>query len=164
MVHWPKPNKPWVLIFAQIIRDRKSTKMAKMMVLCWLLTLIQQGQICFCMHLYRPYTCIWENVENSYFEHLLYNPFEWKLDDELWRLSRHKIPKWADRKSMMAATAAILKINFRRLFPKLWSLWAKTRSAATGWLLDQNKIKLCQSEIQDGPDGSTPLNKTATRA
>ena len=26
--------------------------------------------------------CMGKNVENSYFGHLLYNPVEWKLDDE----------------------------------------------------------------------------------
>ena len=31
-------------------------------------------------------------------------------------LMRHKIAKWADRKSKMAITAAILKISFRHLF------------------------------------------------
>ena len=43
-------------------------------------------------------------------------------------LVRHKIAKWADRKSKMVITAAILKINFRHLFSNLTSLWAKTCS------------------------------------
>ena len=64
----------------------------------------------------------------------------------------------------MAATAAILIINFRHLFPNLWSLWAETCSVATGWLLDRNELKLCRSEIQDGRNGSVPLNKMADRA
>ena len=74
-----EPNKPWGLIFAQIIGDRRSTKIVKMMVLH--LTFLWQGQVCFPMHLYGPYTIIWENVENSYFGHLC-NPVESKLDDE----------------------------------------------------------------------------------
>ena len=79
-------------------------------------------------------------------------------------LMRHTIAKWADRKSKMAATAAILKINFRHLFSNLRSLWAETCSLATGWLLDRNKLKLCRSKIQDGRNGSAPLNKMAARA
>ena len=78
--------------------------------------------------------------------------------------SRHKIAKWAGRKSKMAATAAILKISFRHLFLNLCLLWAKTCSVAAGWLLDQNQLKLCRWEIQDGCNGSTPLNNMATRA
>ena len=79
-------------------------------------------------------------------------------------LMRHKIAKWADRKSKMATTTAISKINFRHLFSNLRSLWAETCSLATGWLLDWNKIKLCQLKIQDGLNGSAPLNKKATGA
>ena len=74
MVHWskwlpfkkssPEPNKPWALIFAQIIGDRRSTKFAIMMVLCWPLTFLRQGQIaspCICMghiYIYIRSTCI----------------------------------------------------------------------------------------------------------
>ena len=79
-------------------------------------------------------------------------------------LSRQKIAIWAYRKSKMGTTAAILKINFRHLFPNLWSLWTKSCSVATGWLLDWNELNLCSSEIQDGRKGSAPLNKMATRA
>ena len=78
--------------------------------------------------------------------------------------SRHKLAKRADRKSKMTATAAILKISFQHLFPNFCSLWAKTCSVATGWHLDQNKLKLCRSEIQDGHNDSAPLNKMAARA
>ena len=87
---------------------------------------------------------------------------------------RHKIAKWADRESKMATTAAILKIHFRHLFskkgkrkvqgvPNLRSLWAKTCSLATGWLLDRNKLNLCQLKIQDGRSGSALLNKMTAR-
>ena len=47
-------------IFAQIIRDRKSTKVAKMMVIHWHLTFLRRGQVCFCMHLYGPHTFVWK--------------------------------------------------------------------------------------------------------
>ena len=30
----PETNKPWALIFAQIMGDRRSTKIAKIMILC----------------------------------------------------------------------------------------------------------------------------------
>ena len=65
-------------------------------------------------------------------------------------LMRHKIAKWDDRKSKMATTVAIMKINFRHLFSNLRWRWAETCSLTTGWLLDRNKLKLCQSKIQDG--------------
>ena len=35
-----EPNKPWALIFAQIMGDSRSTKIAKMMVLCWHFTFL----------------------------------------------------------------------------------------------------------------------------
>ena len=72
-------------------------------------------------------------------------------------LLRHKIVQWADRKSKMATTAAILKINFQHLFSDLRSLWAETCSLATWWLLDRNKLKLCRN-------GFAPLNKMAAKA
>ena len=123
----PEPNKPWVLMFAQIIWNRRSTKIAKMMVLCWWLTFLRTVKFaspCICM---GPIHLYWKNVENSYFRHHLYNQVESKM------LS-------------------------------IWSLWAEICSVATGWLLDRNKLKLCQSEIQDGRNGSTPLNIMAARA
>ena len=79
-------------------------------------------------------------------------------------LMRHKITKWADRKSKMATTVAILKINFWYLFSDHRPLWAETCSLATGWLLDWNKLKLCRWKIQDGRSGSASLNKMAARA
>ena len=73
VVHWPRwlpclymvktfknllrqnQISPWGLTFAQILRDRKSTKIAKMMVLRWRVTFLGQGQI-----LCGPCTLIWE--------------------------------------------------------------------------------------------------------
>ena len=88
----------------------------------------------------------------------------WNLMMSIRAPMRHKIVKWADRKSKMATTAAILKINFRHLFSNLRSLWAETCSLATGWFLNRNKLKLCRSKIQDGRSGSAPLNKMAAWA
>ena len=88
----------------------------------------------------------------------------WNLMMSIRALMRHKITKWADRKSKRATTAAIFKISFRHLFSNLRSLWAETCSLATGWPLDRNKLKLCQSKIQDGRNDSAPLNKMAARA
>ena len=45
-------------IFAQIIEDRRSTKVVKIMVVHWHLTFLGWGQVCFPMHLYG------KNVEN----------------------------------------------------------------------------------------------------
>ena len=42
----------------------------------------------------------------------------------------------------MVARAAILKINFQHLFPNLWLIWAEIYTVATGWFLDQTKLKL----------------------
>ena len=112
--------------------DRRSTKIAKMMVLCWRLTFLRQGQIFFPMHLYGPYTFIWEMLR-TYFGHRLYNQLNWNLMMSIRAFSRYKIAKWADRKSKMVATAAILKINFRHLFPNVWSPRAETCYVATGW-------------------------------
>ena len=155
---------PWGLIFAQILGNRRTTKIAKMMVLCWHLTFLRQGQICFpciCMgpiHLYGKMLRIHILDISS----IIY--LNWNLIMSIRALMRHKIAKWADRKSKMATTAAILKINFRHLFSNLRSLWAETCSVATGWLLDGNKLKLFRSKIQDDCKGSVPLNKMAARA
>ena len=80
-------------------------------------------------------------LDISYFGHLLYKSVE--LMKSIRVPSRHKIAKWADRKSKMAATVAILKISFQHLFPDLWLVRAETCSVATGWLLDPNELKLC---------------------
>ena len=67
---WQKPLKiffsrtemPWCWIFAQIIREGRSTKPAKTMVIRWLLTFLWRGQVCFPMHLYGPHTFVWEKI------------------------------------------------------------------------------------------------------
>ena len=84
----------------------------------------------------------------------------WNLMMSIRAPSRHKIAKLADRKSKMATTAAILKINFQHLFPNFWWLWAETCCVATG----SKELKFCWMEFQDGHNGSTPLNKMAARA
>ena len=63
-------------------------------------------------------------------------------------LGRKTSTQTNNRKSKMAATAAILKVNFRHLFPNLWWPWAKTCCKAARWLLDWNELKLFQLEIQ----------------
>ena len=127
------------------------------MVLRWYLTFLRQGQICFpCIYM-DPVHLYLKNVENSYFGHLLYNPVESMMSIRV--LMRQKIAKWANRKSKMATTAAILKINFRHIFSNLRLLWAETCSLATGWLLDRNKLKLCRSNIQDGRNGAARAKK-----
>ena len=49
---------PWGWIFAQTIRDERSTKM---MVVHWRLAFLRRGQVCFPMHLYERHTFVWEN-------------------------------------------------------------------------------------------------------
>ena len=51
-------NKPWALIFAKLMGDRRFTKIAEMMVPVDIWPFYLQGQICFLMHLYGPYTFI----------------------------------------------------------------------------------------------------------
>ena len=78
-----EPSKPYGLIVAHIIGDGRSTKVGKMMVLRWRLTFLRKGQICFTIHLYGPYTFIWENVEKTYFGRL---PLEQFSQDFKWGL------------------------------------------------------------------------------
>ena len=64
---WKKPLKIFFSrtedafgwIFAQIIRDRRSTKAAKMMVVYWRLTFLQWSHVCFHMYLYGSHTFVW---------------------------------------------------------------------------------------------------------
>ena len=136
-----------------------------MMVLCWRLNVLQQGQICFTRHLYgAQYIYIGKILRIHIFNISSIIHLNRNLMMSIRAPSRHKIAKLADRKSKMAVTAAILKINFRHLFPNLWSFWAEICSVATGWLLNWNKLKLCRSKIQDGRNGSSQLNKMTTRA
>ena len=51
----------WGWIFVQIIGEERSTKVAKRIVICWHLTFLRQGQVCFPMHLYEPHTFEWED-------------------------------------------------------------------------------------------------------
>ena len=90
---------------------------------------IQFASPCFCMALtywYRKMLRIHILDISSIIQ------LNWILMMSIRAPSRHKIGKWADRKSKMAATAAILKIDFRHLFPNFWSLWAKTCCVETG--------------------------------
>ena len=171
MVHWPRwlPCPYMVKTFKNLPLPNQISPGTELYQNCWndgpMLTfdLLWQGQICFPMHLYGPYTFIWEKCwEFIFWTSIIHlNP---NLMMSIRALSKHKIAKWAYKKSKMATTAAILKINFRHLFPNLWSLWAETCSVATGWLLDWNKLKLYRSEIQDGRNDSAALYKVAARA
>ena len=51
---------PWGWIFAQIIRDGRSTKVAKMMVVHRRLGFLRRRQVCFPMHLYGHHAFVWE--------------------------------------------------------------------------------------------------------
>ena len=154
----PEPSKPWGLIFAQIIGDRRSTKIAKMIDIWPFYSKVNLLPHAFAWALY------------IYMEKVLrIHPLDISSVIQLNRnlmmsirtLSRHKFAKWADRKSKMAA-AAILKINIWHFFPNLWLPSTEICSVALGWLLDRNELKLYRSEIQDGCSGS--LNKMAARA
>ena len=56
----PEQRMHWEWIFAQIIRDGRSTKVAKMMIVHWPLTFLRWGQVCFRMHLYGHHTFVWK--------------------------------------------------------------------------------------------------------
>ena len=51
---------PWGWIFAQIIGDERSTKVAKIIVVHWRLTFLWWSQVCFPMNLYGHHTFVWE--------------------------------------------------------------------------------------------------------
>ena len=51
-----KDARGW--IFAYIMWNGWSTKVAKIVVIHWHLTFLQRGQFCFCMHLYGPHTFV----------------------------------------------------------------------------------------------------------
>ena len=77
----PKPRMACGWIFAYIIWNGRSTKVAKIIVIHWHLTFLRWGQVCFCMHLYG------KNVDN----------FKWLF---LWSLRAsvaqfHAEPPWA---------------------------------------------------------------------
>ena len=82
----PEPNEPWGLIFAQIIMDRRSTIIAKMMGPYWPF----YGKVAFAspMHLYGTYIFISEKkmlrIHNLRFSSKDYDPIELKLDEEHW--------------------------------------------------------------------------------
>ena len=52
---------PWGWIFAQVIGDGRSTKIAKIIIVHWRLTILRRGQVCFPMHLDGHHTVVWEN-------------------------------------------------------------------------------------------------------
>ena len=56
----PEPRMPWGWIFAQIIGDERSTKIAKIIVVHWCFTFLRRGQLCFPMHLYGTHTFVWK--------------------------------------------------------------------------------------------------------
>ena len=102
------------------------------MVLCWCLTFLLQGQICFPMHLYGPYTFIWEKcwvhiLDTSYKG---YDPIELKLDEEHRGASRHKIAKIEPIEN----PDRHLKNQFSTSFPKplvhlSWNLLCSNRTS-----------------------------------
>ena len=63
---WKKPLKIFfsrtkdALELNLCIKDGRSIKFAKMMVVRWRLTFLRQGQVCFPVHLYGSHTFVWE--------------------------------------------------------------------------------------------------------
>ena len=53
----------------------------------------------------------------------------------------------------MATMVAILKINFLLLLLNQEVYWLETWYEASGWPVDQKKLKSFQAEIQDGLHG-----------
>ena len=47
-------------IFAEVIGNERSTKVAKIIVVHWHFTFLRRGQVCFPMHLYGHHTFVWE--------------------------------------------------------------------------------------------------------
>ena len=67
-------------IFTNIIGNRRSTKVAKIMIIQWHLTFLRWGQFCFCMHLYG------KNIQN--FKWLSLEPLGQFCSKFIWNLFR----------------------------------------------------------------------------
>ena len=143
---------PWGWIFAQIIGDGRSTKIAKMIVLCWRLTFLWQGQIRFPMHLYGPYTfaCICmgpihlhgKNVENSFWTSPLKTMIQlsWKLMTNIGAPSRHKIAKIDEQPSWKSifniSSQIFVDLSWNLLYPNRTTSglkWAKVVLIGNPW-------------------------------
>ena len=86
---------PWGWIFARIIRDERSTKVAKRIVVHWRFTFLQQGQVRFPMHLYEPHTFEWKNCWEFQTTSPL-KPLSQFCSDFIWshlRMGKQKIAK-----------------------------------------------------------------------
>ena len=134
------------------------------MVLCLRLTFLRQGQMLPHAFVWALYIYMGKMLRIHILDISFIIQLNWNLMMSIRVLSRHKLAKSADRKSKMAASAAIFENQFQHLFPNLWSPCAETCSVAKGWHLDWNQLKLCRLEIQAGHSDSAPLNKMATRA
>ena len=84
----------WGWIFAQIIRDGRSIKVAKMMVVHWSLISLWWGQVCFPMHLYGHHTFVWNKCWKFHMTSL--KPLGQCCSNFMWsllRLGERKIAK-----------------------------------------------------------------------
>ena len=82
-------------IFARLLGDGRSTKVAKKIVVRWRLTFLRQGQVRFPMHLYEPYTFEWENCWEFQTTSLL-KPLSQFCSNSIWshlRVGKQKIAK-----------------------------------------------------------------------
>ena len=143
------PNKPWSLIFAQIISDERSTKIAKMMVLRCSLNFLRQVQICFHVQLYGSFTFIWEKMLKIHILDIFskdYVPFSWNLCRSIGAPSRHRIVKRSRSKNQRRPPQPHSRKAIFNLFPNLWSIWAETCPLAIGRLLNRKKAKIVSIE------------------
>ena len=100
----------WGQIFAQIIGDGRSTKVAKIMVVHWRLTFLRRGQVCSPMHLYRHKTFVRKNVEN----------FKWLLLWSLWA----SVAQISYRASFGQGNERLLKwTRSAKLYAVQWPSW-----------------------------------------
>ena len=81
----PEPRMPWGCIFAQIIRDKRSTKTAKIIIVHWRFTFLRRGQVslCICMGTMYLYG---KNVEN--FKRPPQKPYGQCCSNFMWSLLR----------------------------------------------------------------------------
>ena len=129
----------WCWIFAQIIRDGRSSKVAKMMVVHWRLIFLGRGQVCFPVHFYGHHTFVlekcWEFQTTSPLKPLAQccSNFMWSL----LRLGERKIAKMVMVHWPRWLPCPYMVKTFKNLFLQNWGcLGAESlhKSSGTGGL------------------------------
>ena len=167
---------PWGWLFAQIIWDGRSTKVAIILVVHWLLTFLWRGQVCFFMHWYGHHIFVWEKCWEFQMTFPL-KPLGQCCSNFIWsllRLVEQKIakivmvhrPRWPPCPYMVKTLKNLLLQNRRCLLslhkssetgglPKLLKWWSYIECCSSFmWsllrLVEQKIAKMSWSIDQDG--------------